>query len=84
MEEKETIQDENNLQNILGPEGMLEVNEISTKITKTQLNESLERLIQREVLLLKDPRFSDDGEMREITLWNVASLVAALNHVNAG
>lgn len=73
---------ENYLPNILGPEGMLEVDEISSKITKEQLNESLERLINREVSLLKDPRFSNDEEMREITLWNVASLVSALNKIN--
>ena len=62
---------------VLGADGMAEVEEVASKITPEQLNEALSRLIVREVELLRDQRFSEDPEMREITLWNIASLVAA-------
>lgn len=69
--------DDEDLVDVIGPDGMVEVEEISSKMSLEQLDESLSRLVVREIELLRDPRFSGDPEMREITIWNIASLVAA-------
>lgn len=65
------------LRDVLGPDGMAEVQEISSKIKAGQLDEALTRLAVREIELLRNPKFSEDPEMREITYWNIAALVAA-------
>lgn len=72
------------LTDVLGPDGAAEVEEIASKMTAAQLDEALSRLARREIALLRDPRFSEDEEMREITLWNVATLVAAAERLERG
>lgn len=67
-----------NIQELLNPQDLQEIEEISNKMTKDHLKESLERLIQREAMLLNDDRFDKDKEMREITLWNISTLLASL------
>lgn len=65
------------LEDILDPDERLEIGDAMEKMTGSQLCETLEELVRREVALLKDPRFGDDSEMREITRWNIAALCAA-------
>jgi hypothetical protein len=65
------------LDEILDPDEVLEIEDAMEKITGPQLCETLEELARREVALLKDPRFGNDSEMREITRWNIAALCAA-------
>lgn len=47
------------------------------RITLPQIAETLETLATRERNFLKNPEFSTDDELKEITLWNVAALCAA-------
>jgi len=75
---------DDDLTDVLGPDGMAEIEEIASKMTAPQLDESLSRLVRREIALMRDPRFSEDGEMREITLWNIAALVAAAERLDRG
>ena len=65
------------LEGVLSPDEVLEIGDAMEKMTDPQLRETLEELARREAALLKDSRFGDDSEMREITRWNIAALCAA-------
>jgi len=65
------------LDGILEPDEILEIEDAMEKMSYSQICETLEELARREVALLKDPRFGNDLEIREITRWNVAALCAA-------
>lgn len=69
--------DGKNLKDFLKTDDLQEIEEISSKMSKKHIAESLERLIEREIRLLEDERLKDE-EMREITIWNVATLLASL------
>ena len=71
------------LEDILNPDEVLEIGDAMEKMTDPQLCETLEELVRREVALLNDPRLGDDSELREITRWNVAALVAASVRFNS-
>jgi hypothetical protein len=62
----------------LNTDDLLELDEISEKILPDQICESLERMAKRELELLEDPRFNTNQELKSITLWNVATLCAAI------
>jgi len=66
-----------NLRELLSIDDLQEIEEISDKMNKSHIASSLERLIEREIKLLEDERMKNE-EMREITIWNIATLLASL------
>lgn len=69
--------EDEDLEDLLEPEELKEVERLASSMTAERLDEALCRLTRREVALLRDQRFARDPEMRDITLLNVATLVAA-------
>ncbi len=65
------------LEDILNPDEVLEIADAMEKMTGSQLRETLEELVRREVALLGNSRLEDDPEMRGVTRWNIAALCAA-------
>ena len=54
-----------------------ELEDAIDKMTRAQLIETIDDLARREIELIKNPHIRDDEEMREITRWNIAALIAA-------
>lgn len=70
------VEDEE-LQGLLEPDEIARIEKIASSFTALLLEEALADLAKREIGLLRDARFSDDPVMRELTLMNIAALVAA-------
>lgn len=68
----------------LAPDEIVEIEDAVKKMTEAQLCETLDTLARREVSLVSDPRVQGDEEMREITRWNIAALVAASERLTSG
>lgn len=70
------VEDEE-LMSLLKPDEVAKIEKIASGFSPESLDEVLSDLVRREVGLLRDPRFADDSAMRELTLLNIAALVAA-------
>ena len=68
----------------LGPEEVAELEDAIEKMTGPQLIETIDDLARREIELIKNPHIRDDEEMREITRWNIAALIAASIRLSPG
>lgn len=68
---------EDELQGLLEPDEIARIEKIASSFTPESLEEALSELTRREIGLFRDPRFADDPGMRELTLLNIAALVAA-------
>lgn len=61
----------------LRPEDAETLRETVAKMRRDQIAKTLEELAQRELSLLEDPRIGGDVEMRQVTIWNAAAMIAA-------
>lgn len=65
------------ISDLLEEKEIVEIELLASKMTPSKLDVALSRLANREISLLRDSRFSLDLEMRDITIFNIAVLIAA-------
>ena len=69
--------EDDKLLGLLKPDEIAGIEKVASNFTSESLEKALSGLARREAELLRDPRFADDPDMRELTLLNIAALVAA-------
>lgn len=71
------------MDDLLSPDEREKINQEAALLDDAKIAEEIEQLARREMELLSSPGFRE-GEMREITLWNLTVLVAAADRLSPG